>query len=119
MTSSVARQIARDRRPEPASPGAASRYVNLWREPEALGGERVTAFVAILRTRGCYWADVKGCSMCGYAKDTLGRSAVVGDESGDRRHRYDSSTSTSIRSPSFKVNVSRRRSGAMSSTTSR
>ena len=76
MPASVARTIARDRRPEPAGPATASRYVNLWREPEAIGPERVSAFVAILRTRGCYWADGKGCSMCGYAKDTLGRSAT-------------------------------------------
>jgi len=76
MGPSVARSIAQDRRPPPALPAAASRYVNLWREPEALGAERVPAFVVILRTRGCYWADTKGCSMCGYARDTLGRSAT-------------------------------------------
>ncbi len=76
MPASVARTIALDRRPPPAPPETAARYVNLWREPEAIGPERVTAFVAILRTRGCYWADGKGCSMCGYAKDTLGRSAT-------------------------------------------
>jgi radical SAM enzyme (TIGR01210 family) len=73
---SVARNVARERRPEPASPGTAGRYVNQWVEPEALDGRRVSAFVLILRTRGCYWADVKGCSMCGYARDTLGRSAT-------------------------------------------
>ncbi len=73
---SLARTVARDRRPPPAPPSAASRYVNQWTEDEALGGERVRAFVLILKTRGCYWADVKGCSMCGYAKDTLGRSAT-------------------------------------------
>ncbi len=72
---SLARVVARDRRPEPASPDDASRFVNAWVEPEALGAERVNAFVLILRTRGCYWADQKGCSMCGYARDTLGRSA--------------------------------------------
>jgi len=72
----VGRSIARDRRPEPAAPGEARRYVNQWVEPEAIRGERVPAFVLILRTRGCYWADVKGCSMCGYSKDTLGRSAT-------------------------------------------
>ncbi len=72
---SVARSVARGRRPAPASPDDASRYVNAWVEPEALGPERVSAFVLILRTRGCYWADQKGCSMCGYARDTLGRSA--------------------------------------------
>jgi archaeosine synthase beta-subunit len=73
---SVARSVARDRRPEPAAPDSARRYVNQWVESEALGEERVRAFVLILKTRGCYWADLKGCSMCGYAKDTLGRSAT-------------------------------------------
>ncbi len=73
---SLARSVARDRRPSPAPSEAARRYVNQWVEPEALGPERVRAFVLILKTRGCYWADVKGCSMCGYAKDTLGRSAT-------------------------------------------
>jgi archaeosine synthase beta-subunit len=72
---SVARTVARDRRPEPAAPADARRYVNQWVEREAIGTEEVSAFVLILRTRGCYWADEKGCSMCGYAKDTLGRSA--------------------------------------------
>ncbi len=72
---SVARDVAAARRPSPAPPEAARQPVNCWREPESLGGERVPAFVVILRTRGCYWADLKGCSMCGYAKDTLGRSA--------------------------------------------
>jgi len=73
---SVARSVARDRRPEPAGPASAERFVNQWVEPEALDGKRVRAFVLILKTRGCYWADVKGCSMCGYARDTLGRSAT-------------------------------------------
>jgi len=73
---SLAREVARSRRPEPASPDDASRFVNAWVEPESLDGERVPAFVLILRTRGCYWADSKGCSMCGYARDTLGRSAT-------------------------------------------
>ncbi|MGA7861382.1 MAG: archaeosine biosynthesis radical SAM protein RaSEA [Thermoplasmata archaeon] len=76
MPVSVARAIAQDRRPPPAGTISASQYVNQWTEAEALGEERVRAFVLILRTRGCYWADLKGCSMCGYAKDTLGRSAT-------------------------------------------
>jgi radical SAM enzyme (TIGR01210 family) len=73
---SLARSVARDRRPAPAAPEDARRYVNQWVEREALGPDGVSAFVLILRTRGCYWADEKGCSMCGYAKDTLGRSAT-------------------------------------------
>ena len=73
---SVGRTVARDRHPSPAPTGEARRFVNQWVEDEALGPQRVRAFVLILRTRGCYWADVKGCSMCGYSKDTLGRSAT-------------------------------------------
>ncbi len=83
---SLARAVAHDRRPEPAGPDAARRYVNQWVEAEAIGAERVPAFVAILRTRGCYWADQKGCSMCGYAKDTLGRSATP-EELGEQTER--------------------------------
>lgn len=75
MTESVARGLARQRKPGAAEAGLPTAPVNLWSEPESLHGTRVPAFVAILRTRGCYWADLKGCSMCGYAKDTLGRSA--------------------------------------------
>jgi archaeosine synthase beta-subunit len=73
---SLAREVAHDRRPDPASGSSARRFVNQWVEDEAIGAERVPAFVVILKTRGCYWADQKGCSMCGYAKDTLGRSAT-------------------------------------------
>ena len=76
MAESVARSVARDRRPVPAPADSAGEFVNQWVEPEALKGERVSAFVLILKTRGCYWADVKGCSMCGYSRDTLGRSAT-------------------------------------------
>ncbi|HYK93556.1 MAG TPA: archaeosine biosynthesis radical SAM protein RaSEA [Thermoplasmata archaeon] len=76
MPESVARHVAVARRPPPAPADAAGRYVNQWVEDEAIDGERVRAFVLILKTRGCYWADVKGCSMCGYARDTLGRSAT-------------------------------------------
>jgi len=76
MPESVARSLARGRKPTLAESGRPDRPVNLWSEPESLHGSRVPAFVIILRTRGCYWADVKGCSMCGYSKDTLGRSTT-------------------------------------------
>jgi len=84
--SSVARAVAHDRRPAPAGGESARRYVNQWVEDEAIGAEQVRAFVLILRTRGCYWADEKGCSMCGYAKDTLGRSATL-DELAEQTDR--------------------------------
>ncbi len=83
---SVAHRVAHDRRPGPGGPESARRYVNAWTEPEALGSERVAAFVLILRTRGCYWADLKGCSMCGYSKDTLGRSATPDELSQQLTH---------------------------------
>ncbi len=91
MTGSVARTLARDRRPGPAEPESARRYVNAWTEAEAIGARRVAAFVLILRTRGCYWADTKGCSMCGYSKDTLGRSATpeeLGEQLAHALRRY-------------------------------
>lgn len=31
-----------------------------------INGEKVDAFVIILRTTGCWWAHKKGCTMCGY-----------------------------------------------------
>lgn len=86
MSASVARAVAQERRPPPGSPEDARHYVNLWSEREALAGERVNAFVLILRTRGCYWADLKGCTMCGYARDTLGRSATE-EEIGEQIER--------------------------------
>ena len=73
---SLARAVARDRRPTPAGSDAARHIVRNWVEEESLDGERVRAFVVVLKTRGGYWADLKGCSMCGYSKDTLGRSAT-------------------------------------------
>ncbi|HEV2448967.1 MAG TPA: archaeosine biosynthesis radical SAM protein RaSEA [Thermoplasmata archaeon] len=76
MPQSIAREVANERRPQPGDSGAPDAYVNCWTETESLAGERVSAFVLILRTRGCYWADLKGCSRCGYARDTLGRSAT-------------------------------------------
>ncbi len=44
-------------------------YVSAWTEKELLDGKLVDAFVIILRTRGCYWAQKSGCSMCGYVSD--------------------------------------------------
>jgi hypothetical protein len=40
--------------------------VSIWREQDVIDGRKVDAFVAILRTRGCWWSWQKGCTMCGY-----------------------------------------------------
>jgi hypothetical protein len=72
----VAIAIAKDRQPGSASPEDGDHYLKVWRERESLHGKQVDAFVLILKTAGCYWARVKGCTMCGYSRDTLGREAT-------------------------------------------
>ncbi len=44
--------------------------IGAWREKDRLNGEIIDSFVIILRTTGCRWAKVSGCSMCGYYNDT-------------------------------------------------
>ncbi len=44
--------------------------IGAWREKDRLNGKIVDSFVIIFRTRGCRWAQVSGCSMCGYYNDT-------------------------------------------------
>jgi hypothetical protein len=38
----------------------------VWKEDDMIGTDKVKAMVAILRTKGCWWAFQKGCTMCGY-----------------------------------------------------
>ena len=45
--------------------------VNSWSEKEILNNKIVDTYVIILRTRGCSWAHVSGCSMCGYFNDSI------------------------------------------------
>ncbi len=73
--------IAVDRKPVPAQDGRTP--LKVWHEKEALGGNPCDAFVIILRTSGCYWAHTRGCTMCGYARETLGREAT-GEEIRDQ-----------------------------------
>jgi len=49
------------------------RPVAYWSEKDNVMGKIVRAFVAILRTRGCYWALSGGCTMCGYIQDAYMR----------------------------------------------
>jgi radical SAM enzyme (TIGR01210 family) len=46
-------------------------YVSIWVEKDVLDKNVVEAFVMILRTGGCSWAQDSGCSMCGYINDAL------------------------------------------------
>lgn len=40
-------------------------------QPDRIDGEEVSAFVVILRTRGCRWALGGGCTFCGYVNDSF------------------------------------------------
>ncbi len=44
--------------------------IGAWGEKDRLKGEIVDSFVIIIRTPGCKWAKISGCSMCGYYNDT-------------------------------------------------
>ncbi len=45
--------------------------VRCWSEKDVLNGKIVNAYVIILRTRGCSWAQTSGCTMCGYFNDSM------------------------------------------------
>jgi radical SAM enzyme (TIGR01210 family) len=60
---------ARKRHPRSGNP---NEYIGCWSERDVLHGDTTDAFVMILRTRGCNWAQGSGCSMCGYINDTAG-----------------------------------------------
>jgi radical SAM enzyme (TIGR01210 family) len=40
-----------------------------WMGLDLFDGERIRSLTIILRTKGCYWARSKGCTMCGYIYD--------------------------------------------------
>jgi len=53
--------------------GDATEPSTTFTQPDRLDGDEVTAFVIILRTRGCRWALGGGCSFCGYVNDSFVR----------------------------------------------
>jgi len=48
-----------------------SKPVSCWSEPDIHEGLPVDAYVMILRTQGCSWSLASGCTMCGYANDSM------------------------------------------------
>ncbi|MFQ6128976.1 MAG: archaeosine biosynthesis radical SAM protein RaSEA [Thermoplasmata archaeon] len=58
--------IKRFRKPGKRSP---KKYVTTWTEKEVLNDRVVECYVIVLRTKGCYWSRMSGCSMCGYIND--------------------------------------------------
>ncbi|MEA3199050.1 MAG: archaeosine synthase beta-subunit [Thermoplasmata archaeon] len=51
--------------------GDATEPSTTFTQPDRIEGEAVTAFVVILRTRGCRWALGGGCTFCGYVNDSF------------------------------------------------
>lgn len=62
-----------ERRPRDFDP---REYISAWSEKDLLHGKVVDAWVIIFRTRGCYWAQASGCSMCGYVNDVAREVSV-------------------------------------------
>jgi len=56
-----------------------TRPVSCWTEKDRLNGEVVDAFVVILATKGCTWAQGSGCTMCGYGNDSVGTTVSAED----------------------------------------
>jgi len=42
----------------------------IWKEKELLNSKPEDVMVIVLRTSGCRWSHISGCSMCGYFKET-------------------------------------------------
>ena len=61
------KELKKDFKPKKQDPNKPTRC---WSEKDVLNGKIVDAFVIILRTQGCSWAQKTGCSMCGYFNDS-------------------------------------------------
>ncbi len=64
--SEVMRCIRERQRVKPRSP---SEVVGFWTGEDLLDGKPVRSNTIIFRTKGCYWAQKGGCTMCGYTYD--------------------------------------------------
>src|SRR5512137_1681270 len=76
-------------------------YISTWTEKDLLHGKVVDAWVIIFRTRGCYWAQASGCSMCGYVNDVAREVSVA-----DLRHQLDTVLKRHTGQPMVKVYTS-------------
>jgi archaeosine synthase beta-subunit len=53
--------------------------VRVWSENDRYKNKIIKAFVIILRTKGCSWAQHSGCSMCGYFNDSAWENITAED----------------------------------------
>ena len=92
-------QIVKDeRRPRDFDP---REYISTWTEKDLHHGQVVDAWVIIFRTRGCYWAQASGCSMCGYVNDVAREVSVA-----DLSHQLDAVLRKHAGQPMVKVYTS-------------
>jgi radical SAM enzyme (TIGR01210 family) len=66
LLSGVMLCIRERQRVKPRSP---SEPVGFWTGEDLLDGKPVRSNTIIFRTKGCYWAQKGGCTMCGYSYD--------------------------------------------------
>lgn len=74
----LAREL-RERRAEREQPGDPEEPSAYWRGTDRVGGDVVTSYTVILRTKGCRTARAAGCFMCGYpfeGTEGVGREEV-------------------------------------------
>jgi radical SAM enzyme (TIGR01210 family) len=64
--SDVMREIRGRQRVKPYPP---TEPVGFWKGEDLLDGKPVRSNTIIFRTKGCYWAQKGGCTMCGYTYD--------------------------------------------------
>ncbi len=72
-------KASRDARRFFVKSGDATAPSTTFTQPDRLDGKEVSAFVVILRTRGCRWALGGGCTFCGYVNDSFIRK-IEGNE---------------------------------------
>ncbi|OGS48197.1 MAG: TIGR01210 family radical SAM protein [Euryarchaeota archaeon RBG_16_68_13] len=94
----LAEVVKDERRPRTFDP---REIISTWSEKDLLHGKVVDAWVIIFRTRGCYWAQASGCSMCGYVNDV---AREVSPE--DLGHQLDAVLRTHAGQPLVKVYTS-------------
>ena len=76
-------------------------FIACWSEDELLDGKKCRAFVLILRTRGCRWGRVAGCTFCGYIADA---AEEVGED--DLAHQFATALKRYNKEPVFKIYTS-------------